>query len=351
MQPFVILASIINSIAAGPAQTKQPEPCPPPHSRYDCDLFNKDIDAYIMDAEFLYWTVDEGALDYAEKMTGPAWSSTDTSYAFGKVKTATFNFDPGFRVAVGYFNAVKYYEVYGQYTHLISRGKNSVEPPTGANEFLTGTFPQITTLPLSHAHSDIFFDYNTFNLIINRVFVTNPHLRLRLSGGGTCAWIHQDWKVQYYDGTNHNTTIRNRWNYIGGGLYVGVKSDWFWGSSIYLTGSASLSALIGSYRNRAKQTTTFQPTPGANTALPVRNSDYKDTRPALCTQFMIGPSWQKNLGCHRMEVFAGYELAVWLGLQEIRRSSGGTPSQAKETWLATSALALQGLTARVTFDY
>lgn len=322
---------------------------PPPGCPYDYDLYHKDLEICFLSAEFLYWTVDEGALDYAEKMKQPAWSPTE-SYASGRVESATFDLCPGVRVSAGYFNAPKYWAIQAEYTHLISTGKNRSGKPTASDEFLTGTWPQITTNPLVHAHSKIFFDYNLFEFFIDRVFIPNPHLRLRMLGGFSLAWMQQDWKVQYFDGSGGDTTIRNRWHYTAGGLKTGLTGDWYWGNHVYLSAGSTLAIFMGSYSNLAKQTTTVQP-PGSNSDLPVRDSYLKDTRPSCLLQFYIGPSFQKNFGCNRIELFTGYEINGWFNLQEIRRSTSGSPSDAKETWMSTSMLALQGLTTRFTVDF
>ena len=219
--------------------------------------------------------------------------------------------------------------------------------PSGANEYLTGTWPQILTNSVVHAHSAIEFNYNLFDLTVARMFNPNPHLRIRMVSGIGTAWIQQDWKIHYFDSLNNNTTIRNRWHYVGAGLHCGMTVDWFWGNNIYLTGLATMGAYMGSYHNQSKQTATIPESAG-----PISNSNFYDTRPAFCAQFMLGPCWEKNLGSHRMEIFTGYELNAWFNLQEIRRSeSSETASAAKETWLSTSAIALHGLTTRVTFDF
>lgn len=322
---------------------------PPPGSRYDYDLYHKNLEICFVSAEFLYWTVNEGALDYAQRMKQPGWSPT-ASYASGTVQNASFHIDPGVRVSAGYFNAPKYWIVHAEYTHLITRGNDRAGKPLASDEFLTGTWPQITTNPLTHAHSRIFFDYNLFELLIDRAFFPNPHLRIKLLGGLSLAWMQQDWKVQYFDGVGGDTTIRNRWLFTGGGLRGGLSGDWYWGNHVYISCGTTAALYMGSYRNLAKQTTTVQP-PGANASLPVRNSYLSEARPACTLQFYIGPSFQKNFGCNRIELFAGYEINGWLNLQEIHRSTFGAPSDAKETWMSSSMLALQGLTTRFSVDF
>ena len=58
------------------------------------DLFLQDKKVFFIDAEFLYWTVGESATDFAIEMNHPAWSSTQSTYAVGHYKNATFGFDP-----------------------------------------------------------------------------------------------------------------------------------------------------------------------------------------------------------------------------------------------------------------
>src|SRR5690606_1854357 len=149
-QALLLFALAFQSLPAFGTPKKKELPPPPP---YDFDLFHKDLEVWFGSAELRYWTVNEGALDYAQKMKQPAWSPT-ASYASGTVQNASYNLDPGVRVGVGYFNAPKYWIVQAEYTHFITRGKNSAEKPEASDEFLTGTWPQITTNPLVHAHSN-----------------------------------------------------------------------------------------------------------------------------------------------------------------------------------------------------
>lgn len=320
---------------------------PPP---YDADLFKRDIEVFSVHSEFLYWRVQEGALDYALKMRHEAWGPTP-SFAQGKLEKATFNGDPGLRIAASYFRASRYWEVWGQYTRLTATGSDSSSKPTPTEQFLTGTWPQITTAPLSGAESHIHLNYNTGELLIDRFFNPNPHLRLRLLGGALIVWMQQDWKIHYLDAVPRITRIRNRWEYVGGGLRIGTALDWFWGHDIYVSGLASTGIVMGSYRNRAEQKTAFQPTASDNTSIPIRDLDFRDARSAFTVQMIFGPSWQKNFAKNRVEVFAGYELNSWFNVQEVYRSTSGDASSAKETWINNGLLTLQGLTARLTVDF
>lgn len=312
---------------------------------YDADLFKKDMRAVFIDGEFLYWTVEEASLDYAISMNSTAWS-TDTNYALGKFKSAKFGWYPGFRVALGYFNAPNYWEVKAEYTWQHIKGSNHTNKPSTATYYLNPTWPDLLSGADTEATSHIKLRYNLLNLIVDRVYVTNPHLRLRLLGGATSTLTKQNWKVHYYDADN-SSFMKNKWRYMGIGLCLGVTLDWFWGADFYITGKATTSALMGKYKNNSYLITTDSAVAeGADTSLPAKNATYKDWRAVYMAQFLFGPSYQKGFTSCRFEIFAGYELNTIFNLNELYHSTSGTPQDVKEIWVNRSPTALHGLTTR-----
>ena len=331
------------------AQPKEivPKKEPPP---FDADLFRRDAQVYTGNAEILYWLVSEGGLDYSLTMRNAAWGPT-ASYAQGDYNSARFDWEPGFRIGISYFRAPRYWEMKVNYTRLESRGHNESIKPGEDGVFLTGTWPQITPNPLQGAKSYIHMNYNIFDLLVDRFFNPNPHLRLRLVGGLSVAWMNQNWEVSYFDSFNQGTLLRNKWRYLGAGLKTGTMIDWYWGGNIYVTGTGIFGAFMGGYWNKSFQKVNFQPTPDDNPQTPIRDFYYFDPRPAFTVQASFGPSWQKNYEKNRIEVFAGYELNIWMNLQEIYHSTSGSPTATKETWINSSFIAFQGLTTRFTYDF
>lgn len=314
------------------------------------DLFKRYDQILSVNAEFLYWSIAEGSLDYAIEMRQDAWGPTP-SFAQGRFKNASYGVDPGFRIGFLFFRAPNFWEIRWQYTRMTSRGEDHAEKPDAPNQFLTGTFPHIFTNPLTGAHSRIHFNYNVFDWYVDRVFFPNPHLRLRVIGGATLAWMNQDWKVVYNDSKPDFTTIRNCWNFTGAGFKTGTMFDWYWTGNLYMTAKAFFGLLLGSYSNRAEQKTTFQRALGDNPAIPLRNTHYGDARPTMTGQIIFGPSYQKNFCSTRLELFAGFEMNMWLNLQEVYRSTQASAEVAKETWVNNSMLSLYGLTARISLDF
>jgi hypothetical protein len=338
IESWIALLPVLAMTAAPLAATVK---TPPP---YDIDLYSKRRETVSSHLEFLYWTVEESALDYVQKMQQAA-PAASAYYAIGDIDSASFQMSPGLRLRASYFNAPKYWECWLQYTLFSSQGKSSASKPKSSDRFLTGTWPQIIPSYLVHAHSSINFVYNLLDIMVDRMFIPNPHLRLRMAAGIGTAWIKQNWSVHYFDSLQNSTAIRNRWHYVGAGMKIGLMGDWFWGNDIYLTGFSTTGLYIGRYHNGSKQTISTQ-------SLPVRDSDFTDTRPAFMAQFSLGPSWQKSYCGKRFELFAGYETSIWCNLQESRRSSNGSSAyDEKQSWIASSIFALQGLTTRFTVDF
>ncbi len=348
--PALLLTASLcaNSVKSSPKQpVKQPVEDP---TDGGLDLFRKNVQVYSGHAELLYWTASEGALDYALRMRENAWGPSN-SYAQGDFKVASFDLDPGFRLAVSYFRAPHYWEIKWQYTRMTLRGQSKTNKPSADQNYLTGTWPQIMSAPLAEAKSHIHLNYNVFDYSVDRVFLPNPHLRIRFIGGAIGAWMNQDWKIHYMDAALDSTTIRNRWDYGGAGLKLATLVDWYWTRELYMTAGGAFGALVGKYTNKSLQTTTVIPAAGDNSSVPLRNTYYADARPAFTAQLSFGPSWQRNLPKNRIELFAGFELNVWMNLQEVYRSTSGTASQDKQTWINSSLLALYGLTTRLTVDF
>ena len=361
---FLCLAS---SLAATETRPHPPEtqphppsfqPSRPPPKPEEVDLFNRNDQAFILNGEFIYWTVSEGALDYAIRMKRPAWglpnNNNSISYAQGDMERAEFDWDPGYRFSAGYFRAPNFWEVLGQYTFIHFDGHDRLKrPPASEDRYLTGTFPHIFTAPLQGATSDIHLHYQLVNLITNRLFFPhdNPHLRIKLGGGITAVWINQDWRVNYFSAIQNSTTIINRWRYWGIGMRGGISFDWFWGYDIYLSGTFSTALVVGHYHNHAKQETSTPVITGDDPSVPVRDVRYKDYRMSFTHQFVLGPSYQKSFGSFRFEIFAGYEMTLWTNLQEVFRSTAGPADQAKETWINDGLVALHGLTTRLSLSF
>jgi hypothetical protein len=214
--------------------------------------------------------------------------------------------------------------------------------PTAADEYLNPVWAIPSGLSLTQASSTIHLNYNIIDTYFTRVFLANPHLRLRIMGGLTGGWMSQNMTINYTDTALTNNSLDLHWKYWGCGFRFGIIGDWYIYKNIYMTSRATFAGMIGPYENK-----TLQRTP----TLTFRDNTYSDTRPTMQMQLLIGPSWQKAYANSRIEVFAGCEYNIWANLQEVFHSGTGSITGAKEPNINTDLLSFLGLTASVTYDF
>ncbi|NGX46847.1 MAG: hypothetical protein K1000chlam3_00214 [Chlamydiae bacterium] len=336
MKKALLALSIIGSLPLS-ARELWCEQCEP-----ECEpccqeqLFVERSQIYVS-AEFLYWTVEEGTMDYALRET--IAPSNDATFATGKYKTADYDWKPGYRVGLSYYNCPKYWEMTAEYTWLFDKGSNQV-----TSDFIRPTRLTNALGPFSSAKSLIDLHYHVGDLYATRVFDPNPHLRLRLLGGLTAGYIEQSWKIRYKNFLDISERIKEKWRFWGGGLRMGVRADWFWGCQFYLTGKTTFATLIGSYKNEETQKR-----PSDNVFF--GNAKYDDHRFAMHAQFLLGPSWQIPCDCWSFELLAAYEFNVWFNLHERIRSTSAIFDDSIESLYANSLFGTQGLTLRLNVGF
>jgi len=348
MKNSALILALLSFSALSAEHESCVEPCDPCDICIDpCDpcrehLFVERCQLFVT-GEFLYWTVEEGALEYAIKMNKS--NGNPMTFAIGDYQIADYDFCPGFRVALAWYNEPKYWEVSGQYTWLDSSGSDSTNAPDVANRFLVPTWETDAMGYFTRATSKLDLNYQVGDLLVARVFDPNPHLRMRILGGFTAAYIKQDWKVVYEDINDEVDTLENGWRFWGGGFRLGLTADWFWGNQIYFTARSSFATLLGDYENTSKHKST------ASNPQNIGNAKYDDHRFAIHGQFMLGPSWQKPYECWSFELFAGYEFNVWMNIHEIIKVPFEDPSMSHQTQHSRGLFGTHGLTARLTIGF
>lgn len=310
----------------------------------DSDLFKKDDRAVFVNGEFLYWTLEATDLQYAFDYNRPVANPPATSFGLGEYKTAKYSWDPGFRVSLGWFNAPNYWQLYGQFTWMRIRGNDAIERNSSI-EPIVATFHQD---PLSNtitkASSRLKTTLDLGDLLISRVFVTNPHLRLRVLGGLTLGKIKQSWNIFYT--AEDMEKISNRYRFFGGGFRVGLTFDWFWGKDYYITGKTSAASLIGKYKYDSNIAT-------SNNNVYYQDSRAKEYRGVYNIQFLLGPSYQRSFCNNRLEIFAGYELNSWFNVHQVTQNSSvsSITTNAVVPTVNRGTMMFQGLTTRLTVDF
>ena len=312
----------------------QPEPECPEH------LFVERSQLFIT-GEFLYWTIQEQVLDYA--ITKNKNTTALETFGIGKYQTVDFEWRPGFRVAATWYRCPRYWELTGEYTWFFDRGSDCVSNCDLSANYIGPTTQVIAVEPYQKSSSTVKSHYQLGDLYVARVFDPNPHLRMRLMGGLTIAYIDNEQKQRHLNFHDEQDNIEDKWSFFGGGVRAGLRVDWFWGYEFYLTGKFTFAGLVGEYENTAKQITTDD--------ILVRDTCYHDNRLSLHSQIILGPSWQRPCDCWSIELFAGYEFNQWYNLQERYRTELSDVDASKETYISRGNYGLHGLTVRLTVGF
>lgn len=330
--------------------------------------------------EFLWWKAYEGALDYAVKGQKGANPGNDQSIgATGSLKSATFAWAPGYRLYLGYRFPPDFWELEACYTYYHSSHDNktsfpsgyppnTVGPPTTQPEKATvGTFLQNTAAPVRSAKSSLSLNYNLGDLLLGRRFLATDALLLRLLVGATGAWIDQHFHYKYLPGSfidsevnlGQGSTVKGKedWNFSGGGMRIGLDTDWFIGKGFSLLAEGSLALIFGSYSKISyNKTNNHVPTDiPTNNPFPQVTTDLKmhDYRFVPHIQLKFMPAWGKQFGKFGLLVYAGYELNLFANLQEVYRSLLYSPQSinSRPSTFTYGMLGIQGLTAGLKFDF
>ncbi|MCY3975231.1 MAG: Lpg1974 family pore-forming outer membrane protein [Simkaniaceae bacterium] len=275
------------------------------------DPFAKRDPHFVLNGEWLLWTIQEGMLDYAVRPPDP-------SGPLGRARIARtgFDWDPGYRLSFGYYRAQSFWEMLGSYTFLRVRGDSATVDSS----------------------SSVRFGYHHTDLLGSCIFYPSVETRLKLSlsGGPEFAFMNQ----QHYVGGGLPSEDRKRsWRYWGGGFRAGTGFEWYWGHGLYVSGLFSTGLVIGHYRNISRQQS------------PTLSVEYDDYRVAHSLRFLVGPSFRKNAGMIAFALSAGYEMTLWGNLQEVRPFEDSKEKREAPLPQNRGLLLMHGLSLRATLAF
>ncbi len=204
-----------------------------------------------VDAELLFWQAHMGSLSYGID------SKSTTAIQEGHVKSPDFEWEPGFRVGMGYILPHDKWDLFVNYTHLYGKaeghagGSSRVVFPSWASNF-ADTSPFYADSARAHWHLHL----NMGDLELGRNCFAGTWLSLRPFIGVRGLWIDQDYSVSYKGGTvapSDQDNIAIESDFWGVGLRMGVNSLWGIGKGFSLYGNGSASLLSGNFDIHEKE--------------------------------------------------------------------------------------------------
>ena len=184
--------------------------------------------------EGFYWKSTEEGLPYAIKVNS---TITDNSEAFlgtnNRSNNPNFNWDPGFRVGLGYHLPFDHWDIVSRYTQFSNKatGKAQSDFPQFNSfllpliEILTGNndFP----FYVHTAKANLKVQFNQVDLEAERPFLVSRTFFLKPHAGLRSAWIYQNYDVKY--GTFYALPSKNFPTVSG--QKITLKNN-FWGIGI-----------------------------------------------------------------------------------------------------------------------
>jgi hypothetical protein len=292
-------------------------------------------------ASFTYWQALQDNMEYAIVNTG-------TNSAFnGTVQNLGFDFEPGFKVALGMNFDHDNWDSRVEYTWFRGNTSSSVTAtaPDEIHPLLAS--PSSDTFLLASERWKLHMDLLDWELgrsyFVGKKLTFRPFIALR------GAWIRQNVDVNYETPVNAfsgNVYVDKKSRSWAVGPRVGLSSDWLFCDGFRLFGNGSGDILFTRYTTLKSEQ--FQ----AN----IQQSSFEATQRNLNTvrthlDLELGLGWGTYFDCNNWHVdfAAGYNFQVFFN-QNMFRSFNDDIAIAKSS--ATNGdLYIQGLTLTVRFDF
>lgn len=211
---------------------------------------NDGFDLFVT-GDLLYWQANENGLSFVIENEQDIGLIND-----GHFVDPDFKWNWGFRAGLGYNFCYDGWDLYANWTHLISTADRSIsKSPLGElyptlNNTHEATFTQKTTASSAKAHWDLTLD--VIDLELGREFFTSKWLTLRPHIGLRGAKLPQNYHVDYFGGTStlpgdDRVSLQLNNHYHGVGLRAGLNTLWMLGCDFSLYGNAAVAILFGRF--------------------------------------------------------------------------------------------------------
>lgn len=278
--------------------------------------------------EFLYWKPQMHGLAYAQEGAGNG-TATQNGGAFpisggsinfnGNFLRVHPNWDPGFRVGLGYNIPYDDWVIYLNWTRFYTDAKDSKDllPTTGLT--LWAHADQSDNDFANFASARWKFHLNTLDLILGRpswvgnCFSLFPYLGLQ------GAWLKQNFKIHYdlyVDPANvlidsRTMDIEAKSNFKGIGIEMGLDPQFTFNHGFSIDGKAALAVLYGHFNCDFVDI--------ANGVFIIGNSRDHFHNGVTHLRLALGPRWDGSFACDRVHfsIYALWEENFWFGVNRM----------------------------------
>ena len=287
-------------------------------------------------ADALYWYTSE-TIDWSFTIA-PNQNFEKTVY-----KTISFDWDPGFRVGLGYNMHHDQWDTQIYYTRFQTSVKDHASGAV-TSAFLAARLSLLEPFQTGKVNFNLLF--NMFDWDLGRSFFVSKSLSLRPYIGAKGGWINQKLHTKWTTpnllgpGTLFTATEHVKNNFRGGGPKGGVNGKWILGNVnrhvFSLIGNLAAAYMWGHWTLRDEFTDVLLTT----TSINMKDRNFG----AFMLQMLMGFGWDFDFDKNRSH-FAlklGYEIQDWFSQFQVFTNTSGTQN---------NDLIFQGLTLDLRFDF
>ncbi|PCI93534.1 hypothetical protein COB11_05120 [Candidatus Aerophobetes bacterium] len=300
----------------------------------------------------LYWQAQEEGLDYVVK------NNTGTAFANdAEVKRATFDWDWGFRVGLGYQIPKEKMELALIWTRFHTSAQSSTSATEFGGLFPVWTIPGAGLSPSENARANVSLKFDMADIQMLGVFTPRGFLQLKPFMSVSAVWVDQNFDVIADGGASTQIAnaliiedkIEMKNNFFGVGPKMGLETMWILGYGISIYGNIDASLLFGWFDLSQKETVQLLGLNPRITFLDIKNNDYSLSRVNL--HFNAGLRWDRVFHHDRfhLSLMAGWESLLLFGQNQLLRlPNTDSPGINMNT---QGDLTMQGLTMKALFAF
>ena len=201
------------------------------------------VDVWVQ-GEALYFNASEDGLAFTTE-------SSSSSKILGRVKSASYDWDWGFRAGAGINMPHDGWDLFANWTwfHTKDHDNKNAEP----GEFFWPAFYNAATsnntATASHVVNDTHLRINMLDLELGREFFVSKWLTVRPHIGGRAAWLFRSFKNEFSGGSFSPAGIeveeKTENRFRGAGLRGGLDSQWGLGSGWSFFGQMAFALVYG----------------------------------------------------------------------------------------------------------
>ncbi len=323
--------------------------------------------------DFLYWQANQDGLEYGTKMLADPIIGRE-SETKTRLLDVHFDWDPGFRLALGYlFNRFDRWALDLCWTHIRNHahGKShakGIESQTGPVDtiipnWVTLVFELRAGASKAHAHWNV--NFNTLDLDLQRRFLVSRRLDLNPYFGLRGAWIDQHYHVKYRgvfllaEGEpffSRDVKFKGKNDFSGIGLRTGTQLIWNLDKHWNLFADVSGSIIYGKFHVRMQNKNDQGLGEGETPPMPLDfSAKEKFWRGRLNFNEAVGLGWRtffKQQQYH-LSINAAYEMSQWLNQNELFYTLyfRGQDTISSVPIRHNGNLTFQGIKAGIQFDF